>query len=82
MRGRKTGDRKAGTPNKSNAVYSEDLAEILCERYASSTDTLGEVCSAEDMPSLRTVFSWRKSHPDFAEKFYDAETRHTRACFE
>jgi hypothetical protein len=83
MKGAKTGGRKAGTPSKSKAVvYSDELAEILCERLASTTDTLTEICKEPGMPSVCSVFNWTREKPEFAQRFREAEERHARRCFD
>ncbi len=57
----------AGKTTKS--IYSEDLADELCERLVTSKGGLNEVCKAKDMPELRTVFRWIVRHPEFAIKY-------------
>lgn len=39
-------------------IYTQELAEELCYRIATSNQGLRAICKADDMPSYRTVFHW------------------------
>jgi hypothetical protein len=44
----------AGRPS----IFTEEIAAKICEEIATSSKSLKTICSAEDMPSVRTVLSW------------------------
>lgn len=50
------------------STYTPDLDAEICERLASG-ETLRAICRDPHMPSWVTVYNWRKSHPEFAERF-------------
>jgi hypothetical protein len=82
--GKKTGGRTKGTPNRKPgrpSLYSQALAEKICEALASGL-TLKEVLAADDMPAERTVHTWRKDKPDFAEIYTFAMQRHCHHTFD
>jgi DNA-directed RNA polymerase subunit F len=45
---------KGGRPS----LYSEEIADKICEAIASSSKGLRSICNGEGMPSIRTVMNW------------------------
>lgn len=56
------------------SIYSEEITDDLCEQLAQGK-TLGQVCEAERMPSLRSVYSWLETNEDFLHKYTRARGR-------
>lgn len=50
------------------STYSDDLADIICERIVLG-DSLNRICKDADMPSISTVFRWLQSHPQFCDMY-------------
>jgi hypothetical protein len=40
------------------SIFSQEIAEKLCEEIATSSKSLRTICKEEGMPSVRTVLSW------------------------
>src|SRR6476660_3712097 len=51
-------------------AYHPDQAMILCERVATTGQTLAKICQSEDVPSVTTVFHWMDQEQDF-RRLYD-----------
>lgn len=45
--------------------YSEELADIICERPADG-ESLRSICLNDGMPNKATVFRWLAAHEEFA----------------
>ena len=61
-----TDKNKGGRP----ATYSEELADLICERIATHDIGLKRICAMyDDMPPVRTIMLWRFNNSDFADKF-------------
>ena len=61
---------KIGRPS----VYSIELANLICERIAVHSGSLGKLCSHyEDLPDKVTICRWRHKHPEFAELYRQAK---------
>lgn len=59
-----------GTPGRPSE-YTEELAQIICEKMAGGM-TLKRICEeVEGMPTRQTVYNWLVAHPSF----FDAYTR-------
>lgn len=57
---------KVGRPTD----YNEEIAKLICERVATSTDGLGKLCAMhDDMPSKFTVNLWRYKYPEFSAQY-------------
>jgi hypothetical protein len=52
-------------------VYSEWIADEICERIAAG-ETLTGICLGDDMPPIRTVSKWLMRHPEFGAKYAHA----------
>jgi hypothetical protein len=44
----------AGRPT----LYTEEIADKICEEIATSSKSLKTICSADGMPKVRTILSW------------------------
>jgi ribosomal protein L16 Arg81 hydroxylase len=43
---------------KANSIFTEELAENICEELATTSKSLRTICKQEGMPTVRTVLSW------------------------
>jgi hypothetical protein len=59
-----TGRGKGGRPS----TYTEATAVEICRRMVSG-QSLRTICSSPGMPTLVTVFNWRRAHPEFLEQY-------------
>jgi hypothetical protein len=65
---------KGGRPSK----YTEELANELCDKIATSNRGLAHICAGMDIkPSA--IFTWLQDKPEFAEKY--ARAREAQADF-
>lgn len=57
-------------------AYNNELAEIICERIATSTISIGKLCEMyEDMPDESTIYKWRHKHAVFGDQYTRAKQR-------
>lgn len=56
--------RRGGRPR----VYSEELADAICDRLAQG-DAIREICSEEGMPAWSTVRSWLLKNGEFSTRY-------------
>lgn len=55
-------------------IYSEELADRICELVATNTDGLPKLCAKHDwMPHEDTIKTWRFRKPDFSAKYAEAK---------
>ena len=54
--------------NGSAPVYSEELAELICDRLATG-ESLYAICKTPGMPGEKTVRGWAETRPAFATKY-------------
>lgn len=66
---RKSTSNPVGRPS----LYTQELAEEICERIAAG-ELLLHICKDAHMPVRRTVYNWLRSHEDFLLNFTHAET--------
>lgn len=57
-------------------LYTEERANEILNLYASG-DTLLKVEKKKNLPSRRTIYQWRKDHPEFGKAFDIAIQCHT-----
>ena len=55
---------KVGRP----AMYSQDLADTICERLADG-ESLRAICSEDGMPNKATVFRWLGDNVTFSDQY-------------
>lgn len=55
-------------------LYCQDLADLICERVATSTLGLARLCEIhKDIPAKITVNVWRYKYPEFATQYAQAK---------
>jgi hypothetical protein len=59
----------ASAPIGRPLTYSDEIATIICDRLAADECSLSEICREDDMPSLSTVYRWRRDIPAFRENY-------------
>lgn len=50
------------------SIYSEELADLFCERLADGKRSERQICEDDDMPSRVTLRTWKLEKPDFFAK--------------
>lgn len=61
--------KKMGRPE----LYSDELADLLLARIASTPAGLRTICAADDMPGIVTVMKWLREKPDFSIRYARAK---------
>lgn len=49
------------------STYTEERADAIVEKLCQGI-FLAEICRADDMPGLRSVYDWMDEHPEFAAR--------------
>ena len=57
-----------GRPSK----YSKELASKICMQIVMGK-SLRTICSADEMPSVQTIFNWFDQHPEFLDQYARAK---------
>lgn len=54
-------------------LYTEELADRICDLVATDTSCLDEICEKyPELPSHDSIYRWRHRHKSFAEKYLQA----------
>lgn len=69
---------KASNPIGRPTDYSEEVAELICERIAGG-EGLVKICKSEDMPHRSTVMRWLFKYKEFSDRY--ALAREAQADF-
>src|SRR3954471_23205008 len=60
--------------NGRKTIYTEELADLICYRIATSDRGLPRLCREfDDMPAEATINRWRYENPSFREKYAQAK---------
>lgn len=62
-------------------IYTQELADTICLRLACG-ESMRSVCRDEQMPSMQTVWTWLRIHPDFLEQYTRAKEESADAMAE
>jgi hypothetical protein len=66
-----------------STIYTEELADRICEAVATSTLGTNKLCKLHDwMPCEDTIYKWRYRHPYFAEKYALAKAKQAELMVE
>ncbi|TVR08181.1 MAG: terminase small subunit protein [Salinarimonadaceae bacterium] len=68
-------------PKGRPSSYSDEIADIICERIADG-ESLRTICRDEDMPASSTVFRWLAADEAFQEKYARAKSAQADALVE
>lgn len=60
-------------------IYNKELADLICDKIASSNRGLAHICNEEGMPSRSTVHQWIVDNKEFSDKY--ARAREDQADF-
>lgn len=53
-------------------MYTQELADEICEGLALG-NSLRTVCRADRMPSVKTIFNWLRTYPEFLQQYTRAK---------
>lgn len=62
--------------------YDPEFAELICERIATTPQSLVKICEAPDMPGIATIFRWLREHPDFQDMYVLAKETQAEVLLE
>ena len=61
-----------GRPTK----YTQELADLICEKIATSTLGTKRLCvTNKDLPDDTTIYAWRYKYPEFSRKYAEAKCK-------
>lgn len=61
-------------PGGRPSMYTQELADLICLRTATSTFGLKKLCDMyDDLPNHDTVFQWRYKNKEFADQYTKAK---------
>jgi len=64
--------KKLGRPT----LYTQELADLICQRVATSTFGLARLCALhDDIPDKSTVNLWRYQYPNFSAQYAQAKLK-------
>lgn len=64
--------KKTGRPS----LFTQELADLICQRVASCSFGLRKLCSLhDDLPTSETVYEWRYKYPAFSSQYAEAKLR-------
>lgn len=64
--------KKEGRPT----LYTQELADLICQRVATSTMGLARLCALhDDLPDKTTVNLWRYKHSEFSTQYAQAKLK-------
>lgn len=66
-----------GRPTK----YTQELADEICENLALG-NSLRSVCQGDNIPSVKTVFNWMRTYPEFLQQYARAKEESADAMAE
>ena len=73
---------KKRKPHTGVTRYDPEFAVLICERIATSTQSLLKICEAPDMPGIASIFRWLREHPDFREMYVIAKETQAEVLLE
>lgn len=60
-------------PKGRPSIYSEKLALEICDRVATTSNSLKTICEEEGMPSITSVFRWLRDREEFRKQYTRAK---------
>ena len=52
--------------------YSQELADAICDLIVDGK-SIRDICKAEDMPAMSSIFKWLRENKDFSEQYARAK---------
>lgn len=71
----------AGMTRGRPSIYTEELADAICERLADG-ESLRSICRDEAMPAKATVFRWAASNESFRDQYAKAREAQADCLFD
>jgi len=68
-------------PGGRPSEYTQELADEICEELALGK-SLRTVCLSEKMPSMKTIFNWMRTYPEFLQQYARAKEESADAMAE
>lgn len=62
-------------------LYTQELADEICEQLALGI-SLRTVCNTDSMPTVKTVFNWFRTYPEFLQQYTRAKEESADAMAE
>ena len=59
-------------PGGRPTMYTQELADEICEGLALG-NSLRTVCRGDRMPSVKTIFNWLRTYPEFLQQYTRAK---------
>lgn len=53
--------------------FTQEIAEEICEKIATTTLGLNAICAADHLPNVRTVYRWLRDDEDFCQMYARAK---------
>ena len=66
----------------SQVRYNRKLAALICERIATTPQSMLQICEAPDMPGIATFFRWLRDYPEFREMYVIAKQEQVEILIE
>ena len=73
---------KQRKPRTGVTRYDPEFAVLICERIATTPQSLVKICEAPDMPGIASIFRWLREHPDFREMYVIAKETQAEVLLE
>lgn len=64
------------------SVYDSEIVDRLCERIATTSDSLKTICKDEEYPDVATVFRWLRTKEDFRDQYARAKAEQAELLVE
>lgn len=62
-------EKKIGRPS----IFTQEIADIICDRISTSNASLRTICSEEGMPGVTTVLRWVRENESFRQQYARAK---------
>ena len=73
---------RKGKPHTGVTRYDPEFALLICERIATTPQSLVKICEAPDMPGIASIFRWLREHPEFQEMYAIAKETQAEVLLE
>jgi len=73
---------KKRKPRTGVTRYDPEFAVLICERIATTPQSLVKICEAPDMPGIASIFRWVREHPEFREMYVMAKETQAEVLLE
>ncbi len=71
------------SPKGRPSLFTEELANLICERVAAHGCGLKQLCKMyDDMPNQDTIYQWRAKYDHFSDSYLAARKKQAHILFE